>query len=204
MATGGGDDRAPAHRASGVVQLNRMRPRGEHAESEVALMNAQGTKSLTVAVATVVAILVGVVVLPSVVNAHGGDGNLMHVCVTRRGVPRFVQPTLNCRVGETAVHWALSGPAAGPVGPQGPQGPPRTAGPTRHRPEGLRLTREGSRRRARRASGGRSSHRAEHVLLADGPHGATGRQVSPHRVSRCLERPQWRRCLVWVPVLRVP
>lgn len=70
---------------------------------------------------------------PMPADAHGGDTDVVHVCMTRRGLPRFVQPSQTCRVGETAMHWPLTptvGPAgpAGPGGPQGPQGPPGPSG----------------------------------------------------------------------------
>ena len=86
--------------------------------------------------------------LPAAALAHGtipfGTPNVIHACRTGSGVLRQITSG-SCQLGETIVHWDITGPAgprgpagpagatgatgpAGPMGPQGPQGPPGPAG----------------------------------------------------------------------------
>lgn len=45
---------------------------------------------------------------PVLVDADGGDPDVIHVCMMRSGTPRFVPPKGRCRLTETPVHWARS------------------------------------------------------------------------------------------------
>lgn len=55
-----------------------------------------------------------VVAFPLPALAHGGDTSMIHICMTRRGVPRFVGPSDRCRPTETAAHWPRELPTPAP------------------------------------------------------------------------------------------
>jgi len=64
------------------------------------------------------------------VSAHGGDGSLIHACVSNRnGAVRIVSAASTCDAAkETSLDWNIQGVQGnqgpqGPVGPMGPQGP---------------------------------------------------------------------------------
>ena len=62
------------------------------------------------------------------VYADGGDGALVHACLTKSGNTRIVGANDLCKANETSKHWAITGPqgqqgSQGPKGDQGDQGP---------------------------------------------------------------------------------
>ena len=67
----------------------------------------------------VVPLAIAVILSGTVVLAHGGDVNLIHACVNQQsGAIKIVGANGSCKQGETALDWAINGPA----GPQGPAG----------------------------------------------------------------------------------
>ena len=43
--------------------------------------------------------------IPQKLDAHGGDPNLIHACISNDGTVRIVGPDDNCAKSETARHW---------------------------------------------------------------------------------------------------
>jgi hypothetical protein len=120
---------------------------GVNLESGV-IPNARMPKQRFYKVGASLAVLV--LLLPAAALAHGtipfGTPNVIHACRTSSGVLREIASG-SCQLGETIVHWNITGPAgargpagpagatgatgpAGPMGPQGPQGPAGPAGGT--------------------------------------------------------------------------
>ena len=64
-----------------------------------------------------VMVLLALIGLPLMADAHGGDPSLVHACVGLTKYVRLVDPNGNCRSTETARHWSIAGP-------QGPKGDP--------------------------------------------------------------------------------
>lgn len=66
------------------------------------------------------------------VSAHGGEGTLIHACVSNRnGAVRIVGANTGCDANrETALDWSIQGPKGdtGDTGPMGPQGEPGSSG----------------------------------------------------------------------------
>jgi hypothetical protein len=70
--------------------------------------------------------LIGFLVAPALVHAHGGDQNVVHTCV-QHGTHqvRIVAPSVECRAGETAVHRLKpAGPPERAAGAQAPGSTP--------------------------------------------------------------------------------
>jgi hypothetical protein len=71
----------------------------------------------------------------AVVGAHGGDTSKIHGCINKETkYIRVVGVNDNCKSGETAIDWNITGPQglqgpAGPAGSAGPKGPPGSQGP---------------------------------------------------------------------------
>jgi hypothetical protein len=43
--------------------------------------------------------------IPVRLDAHGGDPDLIHACISNDGIVRIVRPNDNCAESETARHW---------------------------------------------------------------------------------------------------
>jgi hypothetical protein len=43
--------------------------------------------------------------VPQKLDAHGGDPDLIHACISNDGIVRIVGPNDNCAKSETARHW---------------------------------------------------------------------------------------------------
>ncbi len=92
------------------------------------------------------ALSLSILVMPATLSAHGGDPNVIHLCVHKdrrdgdvHGYVRVVLPKEQCGHNEAAVHVSRAGsngassPIPGPPGPAGPAGPagaPGAAGAT--------------------------------------------------------------------------
>jgi hypothetical protein len=55
-------------------------------------------------------------------SAHGGDGSLIHGCVSKNGALRIILPDEHCKPNESPLDWSIQG-EPGPMGPPGPPGP---------------------------------------------------------------------------------
>jgi len=84
-------------------------------------------RSVVIACVTIVAVVLLIVLAPSV--SAGGSG-VLDACVNGgNGMMRLVDSSAACHANESFVEWNIQGPQgaqgpAGPQGPQGPQGPP--------------------------------------------------------------------------------
>lgn len=56
-----------------------------------------------------------------IVNAHDGDGSLIHACVGKNGGIRIISANDSCRTNSTPLDWGIEG-IPGPTGLQGLQG----------------------------------------------------------------------------------
>jgi len=90
-------------------------------------MNVAVRRSVVIACVTIVAVVLLIVLVPSV--SAGGSG-VLNACVNSgNGMMRLVDSSAACHANESFVEWNIQGPQgpqgpAGPQGPQGPQGPP--------------------------------------------------------------------------------
>src|SRR5215467_4965236 len=90
-------------------------------------MNVAVMRSVVIACVTIVAVVLLIVLAPSV--SAGGSG-VLDACVNGgNGMMRLVDSSAACHANESFVEWNIQGPQgpqgpAGPQGPQGPQGPP--------------------------------------------------------------------------------
>lgn len=98
--------------------------------------NQSLTRTITHAVISLILTwaVLALCLVPSLVEAHGGDPTAFHGCrKIQNGQLRLVEPTGTCLPSETAVDWSITGPQGpqgppGPAGPIGPTGPPGPAG----------------------------------------------------------------------------
>lgn len=94
-------------------------------------MKASSLRTLTLG--ALIGGLAASLITTAVVWAHGGDGSAVHACINANGgvritgAPGYGNANTSCSAGETAVDWAVQGPA-GPPGATGPAGPAGAAG----------------------------------------------------------------------------
>lgn len=85
--------------------------------------------------ALALSVILGVIALGGGLALANHDSNTIHACAKdATGALRKVTSAQECKSGETAVQWAITGVpgpqgSPGPQGPAGPQGPPGPAGP---------------------------------------------------------------------------
>src|SRR5215472_9393222 len=87
-------------------------------------MNVAVRRSVVIACVTIVAVVLLIVLVPSV--SAGGSG-VLNACVNSgNGMMRLVDSSAACHANESFVEWNIEGPQGpqGPQGVQGPQGPP--------------------------------------------------------------------------------
>ena len=89
----------------------------------------------TIILLTIVAAFVtGTITTTALVNADGGDGSLIHACITNTGNVRIVAAFEDCKSKEDPLHWSIMGTEGpqGPAGADGATGPQGPAGPDKN------------------------------------------------------------------------
>lgn len=104
-------------------------------ESQNRLVRLMGRRArVTLSAALAVAVVGGGLTVASLAFASTTSTSTLTACQGHEGNLRLVSGASDCRRGETAVQWNVTGPTgpqgvAGPQGPTGPQGPVGPAGP---------------------------------------------------------------------------